>query len=218
LSLDFSWIIPHIPTILSVVTLLVLAYNIKLSRDSLRLKHWVEMLQHSNLLIKLEGVTDLQISVTNVGEIPIDRMQMKIQGSIEKKAYSEFHKEYESKTILSPKDAFTIPLFKDLEQYLIDKKMLLIKYEEVPSGERDLMTDEDIFVKQRNKHIVTPFAMKFSLETTYTVHRATKKIPKEFQVFYDFIPEYGDLRQTSDPECRYSDNYEVKIEEVLWSS
>jgi len=56
------------------------------------------------------------------------------------------------------------------------------------------------------------------LEITYTVHQATKKIPKEFLVSYDFIPEYGDPTKTGDPECRYCDNYKVEIKEVQWSS
>ena len=218
MDLDFSWIIPHVPIILSIVNLLVLAYNLKLSRDSVHLKHWVEMLQHSNLLIKLEGITDLQISLTNVGEVPIDKIQMKIKGSIQNKSESEFSIERKSKTILSPKDMFNISLFKKLEQYLIHQKLLRIHYEEMYTGEYDLVTGEHIFFKEKIKHILKPFSMKFSLETVYTVHKATKRIPKEFLVSYDYVPEYGDPSQTSDPECRYSDNYEVRIQEIEWSS
>lgn len=214
MDIDFNWIVP---SILSIVNLLVLAYNLKLSRDSLRLKHWVEMLQHSNLLIKLEGITDLQISVTNVGEVSIDKIQMKIEGSIENKSEAKFKKKCNSKTILPPKGMFNLPLFKELEQYLIDQKLLRIHYEWMPTGEYDLVTGEHIFIKEKYKHILKPFSMKFSLETTYTVHKATKKIPKEFVVSYNYIPEYGDP-SNGDPECRYSDSYEVKIQEIEWSS
>ena len=214
MNLDVGWIVP---TILSIVNLLILTYNIKLNRDSLQLKRWVETLQHSNLLIKLEGITDLQISLTNVGEVPIDKIQMKIEGSIQN-LEPKFNMEPKSKTILLPKDTFNISLFKELEQYLIDQKMLRIHYEDIPSDERDPITDELIFIKEKFKHILKPFSMKFSLQTIYTVHKATKKIPKEFLVSYDYIPEYGDPRRTGDPECRYSDNFEVKIQEIQWSS
>ena len=176
------------------------------------------MLQHSNLLIKLEGITDLQIGVTNVGEVPIDKIQMKIEGSIQNKPEAKFIKKSKSKTILSPKDTFNIPLFEELEQFLIDQKMLRIHYEEMPTGEHDLFTGEQILLKEKFKHILKPFSMKFCLNTTYTVHDATKKIPKEFVVSYDYIPAYGDPTITGDPECRYSDNYEIRIQETQWSS
>ena len=213
--MDVSWIIP---TILSIVNVLILAYNIKLNRGSLQLKQWTEMLQQSGLLIKLEGITDLQISLTNVGEVPIDKIQMKVEGSIQNKSEPKFNKEYKSKTILSPKGTVNIPLFKELKKYLVAQKMLNIGYEEIPTEEHDLITDELIFVKEKIEHILKPFSMKFSLEAAYTVHKASKKIPKEFLVSYDYIPEYGDPRQTGDPECRYSDNYEVKVQEIQWSS
>ena len=118
LGFDISWIVPYIPFILSVVNLLVLAYNIKLNRDTLKLRRWVEMLQHSNLLIRLEGITDLQIGLTNVGEVPIDKIQVTTQGSIADSTKPIFQKSYTSKTILSPKETTNIPLFNDLEKYL----------------------------------------------------------------------------------------------------
>lgn len=218
MSLDFSWIIPYVPLVLSVVNLLVLGYSLKLNRDSVQLKNWAEMLQHSNLLIKLEGITALQISLTNVGNVPIDKIEMKVEGVIQKESKPNFFKEYTSKTILSEKDTSNIPLFRDLEQYLLNQKMIGIHYEESPTEERDPITDETIFVKEKFTHIVKPFSMDFSLKTIYTVHKATKTIPKEFVVSYNYVPEYGDPAQTGDPECRYCDNFDVSIQEIQWSS
>ena len=71
-----------VPTALSIANAIILAYNLKLTRDSNQVSKWVDVLQHSNLLVKLEGTTEIQLSITNVGDIPIDEVEVIIEGKI----------------------------------------------------------------------------------------------------------------------------------------
>ena len=79
MSLDYGLMAAAIPTVLSITNIVILAYNLKLNRDSTQLRKWVDTLQHSNLLVKLEGIKELQISISNIGEIPIDNIETKAE-------------------------------------------------------------------------------------------------------------------------------------------
>jgi len=218
LSLNSDILAVAIPTVLSITNIVILAYNLKLNRDSTQLRKWADTLQHSNLLVKLEGATEMQISIANIGEIPIDNIETKVEGTIVGgSSHAIFTKNYKSKTMISQKETSTIPLYKTLETFLLAQKLIAIHYEEQPTGETDPYTDETIFFTEKYTHISKPFIMDFSIRIEYSINKAAKIIPKEFRVYYNHIEEFGDPRY-GDPECRYSDNFTTRIEEVQWTS
>jgi hypothetical protein len=218
LSLVDSLIIIGIPTILSIANAIILAYNLKLTRDSNQLSKWVDVLQHSNLLVKLEGTTEIQLSITNVGDIPIDEVEVIIEGKIAKgNSNLIFNKNYKSNTMINQKETSTIPLYKDLEPFLLSSKLMGIHYEEQPTGQRDIYTDELEFYKEKYTHILEEFIFDFSLKIQYSVNKAMKLIPKVIRAHYNYLEEFGDPRY-GDSECRYSDNFTINFEEVQWTS
>lgn len=214
---DYSLIITVVPTVLSITNAIILAYNLKLNRDSTQLRQWVDTLQHSNLLIKLEGETELQISVTNVGDIPIDKVEIKVEGAITKgTSHFVFTKDYKSKTMILQKATSTIPLYRTLEPVLLAQKLIGNHYEEQSTGDRDEY-GEMILYDQKYTHILDTFTIDFSIKVGYNIHGAAKVIPKEFKVHYNYIEEFGDHRY-GDSECRYCDNFRITIEELQWTS
>ena len=217
MSLDTA-LVTIIPTALSITNIAILAYNLKLNKDSTQLRKWVDTLQHSNLLLKLEGITEMQISITNIGDIPIDNVKVKVEGIITGgTSHPIFTKDYKSKTMILQKETSTIPLYRVLEPFLLAQKLIGVHYEEQPTGETDPYTDETIFFEEKYTHILKAFSIDFSIKIDYSINNAEKIIPKEFRVYYNYIEEYGDPRY-GDPECRYSDNFTTRIEEIQWSS
>jgi hypothetical protein len=218
MSLDYGLVVIAITTVLSITNIVILAYNLKLNRDSTQLRKWVDTLQHSNLLVKLEGTTEMQISITNIGEVPIDNVETKVEGTITIGAsHPIFTKNYRSKTMILQKETSIIPLYRALETFLLAQKLIATHYEEQPTGERDPYTDEMVFFKEKYTHITKPFEIDFSIKIEYSINKMAKIIPKEFRVYYNYVEEFGDPG-CGDPECRYSDNFTTRIEEIQWTS
>jgi hypothetical protein len=218
LSLDSGLFLIGIPTALSIANAIILAYNLKLTRDSNQLSKWVDVLQHSNLLVKLEGTTEIQLAITNVGDIPIDEVEVIIEGKVTKgNSNLIFTKSYKSNTVINQKETSTIPLYKDLEPFLLSSKLIGNHYEELPTGEIDPYTGEETSYNEKYTHIFEEFIIDFSIKIQYSVNKAVKSIPKVIRAHYDYIEEFNDPRY-GDSECRYSDNFTIRFEEVQWTS
>lgn len=220
MAFDSAWVMPIVISIIlsivAIVNVILIAFNVKTRRDSLQLNRWTKMLQQSILRIEmLQGNwNNPQIILSNIGEVTIDEILTNIDISIQDHP-NGLHLEHSRKTILFPEETCTIDLPSNLEQFLIDQDILNIHtIKDIPIGIYDPITGEEKIMDLKFKHISREFSMIVLLDICYKVHTEIKRLKKKFSIYHLFVPEYGDFANADDPECMYSDNYQLRIQEI----
>jgi len=192
--------------------------NYRHSRKIAEYSKFVDIVQKSDVLIKINTPARNEvIEVTNKGQNTINKIESTILLSV--KYRDETTDLGKVKFIrgddLRPTESFQIPLHEKLRKMLLDSGFMKLREQEVPSGEKDPFTQEDIFMPINVKHIQKEFNLNIKIELKYNVLQEEIKTNKQFEMKYCFENDF--LRGVR--PYQFEDNYNITIDEISgkWS-
>jgi hypothetical protein len=195
---------------LSAILVAIQAYLVyRVDRAKLRLESYLGITEKSELTIKpvIQAGPNEVIVLTNNGLIPIEELEAKIDMTISRKKQpdtTQFHLEWERKTILSPKEVAILPLYEKLNDFFEEKKLMTTEEFEFPS--EDPETGEGITDSLSVARLVKPFSVMLQIEVKSSLQGQTKTTKKKFKLNYNFIFE---------PIPDYEPDYRITVYEHM---
>jgi len=159
-------------------------------------------------------IRNIIITITNVGKTPIDESIIEIECNFNNNMDYNVKYKYNNKNILLNKESFNVALYEKINDFMIDKNLISIHTEEMSNGTIDPITQRTIFWDEEYFHISREYSLFCDIKLTYRIHNLTNVINKKYKIDFKYVEGYMDPSKLSDYECRYSDNYDIKISEI----
>lgn len=203
-----------ISIVVSVILVAIQAYLVyRVNSSKLALETYVGITKKSRLKVALDTqkASSEKIVLTNIGELPIDEINVKIDFSISlifsspiKFSSDSLHSEWHNKSILNPEEEMIIPLWQKLTPFLQKKKFLTTKNFE--KSYTDSKTGKDKSYNLEIAELVKPFWMYINLEINSKIQGQSIIIKKKYSLNYDF---------KRSPFQEYEPNFDIMMKDDI---
>jgi hypothetical protein len=204
-----------IATIQVVLVIIQAYFAYRINKGRLNIEKYVGISEKAGLTLKpmTQYPNKEIIKLSNTGIAPIDEIEAKIDITISHKNSPDIplHLEWECKTVLNPKENVVIFLYEKFDLVLEQNKLVATRTVEIPTGETDPISGEEIFIEDKVKDLKKVFSATINIEVKSKIYDSTKTIKKKFRLDYNYKPEvYGEQ-----PEIlEYEDNFKIQISEL----
>ena len=213
----FLWLEKNFLTVIQLLGTIILGYlAYKLNKAKMKIEKFVEITEKIGLAITWMGKPNYYgneiVKLSNCGISPIDEIEAIFDITISSNGSPDIslNFEWERKTVLDAKEDVLIFLSEKLFAIYEEKKLMRKNEFERPTSSTDGY-GEYIMEVDFVKHLTKPFTVVVNIEVKSKIYETSRTIRKNFQIKYNFKPEYYDEQPSN---FQYDDNYDISISQL----